>query len=350
MAATTAAVIGGSLASSLIGGAMANDAANRGLDAAERAQQNAMNQYNNIKEPTFEDLRVFLENPELAGEYAPELEQALNLGTSSMENVQAPAELKAQQMEALKSLAEIGKGGLSEGDKAAYREMQRMSSQEAQAQQNAILSNMAQRGTLGGGAELAARLQGSQNAANALSKGSDSLTKEAQSRALQALTQSGSLAGQIRNQDVGEQENVARARDAIAQFNVQNQQSLGARNVGARNTAQQQNLQTRQSLENQRAENLNKERMNNANIRQQIYNNALGLAQARAGQFGQQANTAAQRGAGNARAIGTAFNGISGAIGSLPMQKQQGFSLDDLEQDDTMTNMANLANIKNRTS
>src|SRR5690606_10901263 len=100
----------------------------------------------------------------------------------------------------------------------------------------------------GSGMELAARLQSAQSSADRQSQESDRLMQIAQQRALDAMSQAGNLATGMRSQSFGEQSDIARARDLINQFNVQNQQNVHQRNVANTNQANLRNLQERQRL------------------------------------------------------------------------------------------------------
>ena len=74
---------------------------------------------------------------------------------------------------------------------------------------------------------------------------------DAEQRALQAIAQSGQMAGQMRSQQVGEDAARAQAMDRINQFNTQHRQQLQASNYAALNAAEAANLQAAQQLENQ---------------------------------------------------------------------------------------------------
>lgn len=262
-----------------------------------------------IKIPSIEEQSIILQSPDLMGEFTPEQVEAMQMNQSAMEQVKADPSLVAKQNEALEGISEVAKGGYSEGDKATAREVQRTVSQDAQARQKAILNSMANRGVLGSGMELAAQLQSNQQAAEQMSRGGEGLTQQAQSRALAALGQQGALAGQIRSQDVGEQSDVAKARDSINQFNVQNQQNVNNQNVGNRNQAQLQNLQQRQERENQRAQIANQQQMHNKGLVQQGFQNKIQQAggTAQINQIQAQADSAAQ--AANASQIGSLISG-----------------------------------------
>lgn len=332
MGAVTAAAIGGA---AMIGSAyMGSQEAKKGRQAAERMAAQGAAAFAGIDTPEVADQKIQLENAGIVGEYRPEVEQALNLSPTEMENISIDEAIKQQQIDSLAGLGEIAEGGLTEGDKAAARDIQREVNQNAEARRKAILQNMAQRGVLGSGMELAAQLDSAQNAADQQSRAGDVLSQQAQARALAALQQAGSMAGQVRGQEFGEQADVAKAKDAINQWNVANQQSINTRNVQAQNQAQAANLAALQAQEDQRAALANQQQMYNKQLLQQDYQNQLQRASGLAGQYqaqGQLANQAGQQQAQMIGGIGSAIGNMAGTIGAAyanqpatPTQQNQG--------------------------
>jgi hypothetical protein len=310
--------------SNLLGGVLGSRSAKKGAKTQAAAAAEVKALYDQLKIPTIADQSVQLEEGQVLADYNPELEQLLNLQPSEYENIETSPEYKELQLQTLRKMAGVGEDGLDEGDEAAFREAQRAVANEAQAQQASILNNMAQRGTLGGGMELAARLQGAQDSANRLSSAGDKLTQDARARALQALTQTGSMAGNLRSQDFEEQEKVARAKDAINEFNVRNQQQLQGRNISEQNRALLANMQARQAMADSNRMLRNQEQQYNKQLQQQDFENQMRKIQGRSG---------AATGVGNAQAniqnanaqmfagIGSALGGAATAYGAAAQQK-----------------------------
>lgn len=307
----------------------ANQAAGAQADAnnAQRAAADAARiAFGNIKVPTIEEQSIILQTPELVGQYTPEQVQAMQMGVSAQEQVRADQQAVDSQKDALAGLQEIADGGYSESDKATAREINREINQQSVARRNAILNQMASRGVLGSGMELAAQLQGEQQSIDQASKAGDNLTQQAQARALQALTQQSAAASQLRSQSYGEQSDLARARDTISQFNTQNAQNVANMNTAARNQAQLQNLQQRQSIEDQRASLANQQQMYNKQLLQTRYANQTG--QAVNMNNANQAAANAESAAANSRAamiqgIGNAVVGGIGAYASNNAANEQ---------------------------
>jgi len=251
--------VGLAIGANVVGGLAGASAAKRGARANREAQEKALKEYMKVNMPSLSEQEIDLVIPQLMGELNPEAEQMVELGPSQMEEVSVDEALKQKQMDALNQISEVAEGGLTEADQAAARQMQRQVEQSNTARQKAILNEMAQRGVMGSGIELAQRMGAAQQAAEQQQSAQDALIQQAQQRALQAMGQQGSMAGSIRSQDFGEQSAKARASDEIARANVMNQIGMQQRNVSARNQAQMANLQAKQRLEDLRAQTMNQQ-------------------------------------------------------------------------------------------
>lgn len=251
------------------------------------------------------------------GEFTPEMEQFIELGPTTMEDISVDPRLKAAQMAALEQMAGLSETGLTPADIAALEQVRRGAAGEAQAKQEQILQEMQQRGQGGSGAELIARLQAAQAGADRASAQGLDVAQMAQQRALQALSQQGAMAGQLRGQEFGEQSDIARARDIVNQFNVQQQQGLQSRNVAAQNQAALRNLSERQRIAEQQAAIQNYQQEQNKALEQQRFQNEMALASGRAGQYTGAAQDAQQRAAQSAQMWAGMGQGIgSGLMGA----------------------------------
>lgn len=312
MGAATAVAVGGIVASQV-----AARQARKGQEKANALMQKASGAFGNIPIPTVEEQSIILQNPDLMGQYTPEQIQVMQEMSTSMEGVSADQGAIDAQKSALEGISEVAQGGFTEADKSVAREIDRNVNQQAQARQKAILNAMASRGVLGSGMELAAQLQGEQQSIEQASRAGENLTQQAQARALQALGQQGSLAGQMRQQSFGEQSDIARARDEVNRFNLQNRQRTNEMNVGARNEAQQYNLQQRQALENQRAALANQQQMHNKGLLQQQFQNQIQRAGGQANINMAQSNLAAQTGQANAARDAGIIGGVANIVGGM---------------------------------
>lgn len=314
MPITAGLVMGGtSLVGGLMGGRQAKKAAQAQADAAARAE--AM--YSNIKAPTVEEQQILLQRLMSEGNYDPELMEALGLGPSSMESVTADQRATDAQAEALAGMQEIGKGGLTESDLAAARQLQRQTDSNDMARRKSILNQMAQRGTLGSGMELAAQLQSAQDSTQTQADNTDKLIQQAQARALEGLSRTGSLSEQMRYQDFNEKSQKAQARDVINKFNTTNRQDVNNQNIANRNTAQLRNLDTRQSIANANVGLSNQEQMHNKQLLQNNFNNTMDLTNAKAGRAVATGQANAGINAARAQNIGAITSGLTNTVGAI---------------------------------
>jgi hypothetical protein len=300
-------------AASLIGGLAGASEAKKGRESAEDAQRRAIELLQNVETPGIEEQKAILEELRVIGEYNPEALQSLGLDPSAMEQVSADPEVVQQQMDALKTMSEVAEGGYTEGDKAAMRDVKRDVNQNARARQKSILNEMAQRGVLGSGMELAAQLKGEQQSIDAEASASNKAIQNAQARALQATAQQSSMAGNLRSQDVGEQANIAKAKDAINQFNTANRQRVMGQNVASRNQAQAANLAARQAASDANIQNRNQNELRNKQLIQQQFQNDI----QRAGGQAEQLTAGGKIAQAGHNAVAGQYAGIGGGIADI---------------------------------
>lgn len=310
----------------LIGGAIGKaDAAGDAGDA--RNQQVVANQIiQDLQNAPDISKPLILEQYRQQGILTPQMEQQVNLGISQASQVKANPQLQAAQMQALQQMGERAQGGLTASDRAAFNQMRSQAQADQQAKQAQIMQTaQAQSGGAGTmGATLAAKLSAAQAGANTEAMNSDQLAAMANQNALQAASLYGGMAGQMNQQQFGQQSQAAGAADAFRQFDVQNQVAQQQRNVGNTNQAQQYNLNTAQQIANMNTSQQNQE-LNNQLQRQmqqwQANNNLAGQKSASLrgesdymqNQAQQKAQAGAQLGAGIGGIIGTAAGGMAGA-------------------------------------
>src|SRR5262245_8034182 len=251
--------------------------------------QEALSLLKRIQEPDFDMRELSAPQLEVFAELFPEQYQAQIEGTGPALISDSP-ETRAAQMESLGGLQEIGREGLSHLDQLLARDSQRALADENKRAQNAILENLRQRGTLGGGSEIAARIgQGQESAELSGRMGSD-LARMALERRLQGLESAGSLAGTIRGQDVGVQAQNAGAIGRFNEFMSNLRTGVAAENARARGEAAAYNVGTRQRTGEQNrllhygTELENLERKNR--LRQAVFENKLRKTGAMTGVLG----------------------------------------------------------------
>lgn len=255
------AVIGG-VGGGLLGGLYGGDDG-----AAERKRQDelmeqTLAEMSGISVPELRQIQ--LENPQWLEDL-----QAEQLDPSAMQNINTDSRLRSQQMASIAALEDIQKGGgLNAADRANLAQIQNDAATSDRGRRESIQQNMQQRGMGGSGLDLLAQLQSSQGATDRQAQQGLNVAGMAQNRALDAIMQSGNLAGSIRGQDFSEQAKKADAADAIARFNAQNRQQVNQFNVGGR-----------QDMSNQQTTMRNQNQMLGNEIAQQNFNNQMNKAE-----------------------------------------------------------------------
>jgi len=207
-------------------------------------------------------------------QFAPELvglEEYQALGPSAMEKITPDQALAGKQRLALERLSQISEEGITPIEKAQLDTMLSQVSAEEQAREKAIQRSMAERGMAGSGQELVARLLSSQSAAQRGAEGTRNLAATTYQRALDALSQSGQMAGQLRGQEFQEQSTKASAADVIARFNAEQRAEIAKRN-----------LERQQASEDLRNQIAREQEQYNKQLIQQDYQNRLAKAQSMA--------------------------------------------------------------------
>lgn len=206
-------------------------------------------------------------------DFTPEqLQNLQQLGPSAMESVSTDPRLQAAQMTALQGLQDRSQSGYDATDRAAMAEAQMAAARQEQGQRGAIMQNMQSRGMGGSGAELAAQLANQQGSANRMSATAGNIASEGRQRALQAMMQSGQMAGQMQGADFNRQAQIAQARDQISQFNTNNNNKVQAQNNAMINQARMANQQGRQGVASGNVQGQNQ-------FGQQQFQNKQGVAQ-----------------------------------------------------------------------
>jgi hypothetical protein len=297
--------------SSLLGG---GDAGKDQLEKSNDLMQENIKRLEAIGIPSIDAQKIVLESPELVG-----LLEAEQQGPSAMEGISTDPRLRQSQMRALEEISGLGQTGLGVADKAAFNELRRDASAQAQAQNAAALQGANERGMLDSGSTLAAQLMAGQQQANRASAEGDRIAAAAAEARRAALMQQGQLSSSIRGQDYGQQSDVARARDSINAFNAQNRQNVNA-----------QNLSAKQGIANQRVANNNTMEQYNKGLIQQNFQNQMSKAGGVNAATGNLASSYANQGnaAAQAQANQTAgLIGLAGTVGGAMVGGPMGASL-----------------------
>jgi len=271
---------------------------------AQSALNSAAQRFSGIDTPSIEAMRLDLERAVSAGEMTPEDADLFLQQESQLSSFSQDPRLKQAQMSALDGLSEMASGELNDIDEAALSQIASQERTAEKGQRDAILQQAEMRGAGGSGLELAQQLLNQQQSAQRQSQRDTDVAGMAQQRALQAMSQSGQLAGQIGNQDLNTSATVSGAQDAINRFNTQARSQTNQANVGARNQAQAGNLQNRQAVSNQNTAIANQERGQNASNVSQDFQNRFSKASGQAGIDSARADAEMKQGLANQALFG----------------------------------------------
>lgn len=295
----------GSAAANIAGGVISGNAASKAADKAA-SQQRKMYEKNialleAIGIPSVEAQKIALESPDYVGDLVNEV-----LGPSAYEEIALDPQLRQNQMDVLAEYQQLADTGMGIQDRIALdQSLQKVQAQD-QSRQNAIKSDMLQRGVMDSGIEAQMRMQASSQANQDAMNKALALAGQSQNTRLNALNAIASQSGNLENMDWNRGAQKASAADNIAQFNAQ-----------VRNQANQRNMDTKQNLANQASNVANQQEIHNKGLLQQDYLNRLNKGTAQIGlntNYGnnQAANTLAA-GQGQANMI----SGIASGVGNL---------------------------------
>lgn len=249
----------GSAIGGIVGGVIGGNAQSGDKSQAQGYAEDAMNQLISIGVPPDLSKQLILEKFQAAGQLTPEMEQAINVAHSKVADMTPETTGRTAQVQALQQLQQLGKTGLGAQDRAALSQIRNQVQSDMEGKRQQILQNMQARGMGGSGAELIAQLQGAQGGANSEAQQGLDVGAQAQTRALQAITQGANLGGNIQSADTSLATTKAQAADELNRFNVQNQMAQQQRNVQAQNQVQQMNLANQQAIGNANVSQANQE-------------------------------------------------------------------------------------------
>lgn len=303
------AAIGGAIG--IAGGLFTGGQADAKREAAQRAADEAFNMIAAMDLAPDESKALIIEKMKQAGVYTPKMEENLaQLPDTHFEKIKSDPKLKQAQMESLQTLQRTGRVGLGPQERAALAEAQDQSAREAQGRAGQLQQQMQARGIGGSGAELAAQLSGQQSQANVDSLAALKAGSMASQAALEGARASGSLAGQIGQQEYQQEANKATAQDATSRFNVQNQIQSQRSNIENQNIAQQRNLQEQQRIQDVNAATANQEKARQSQARRQKWQDDMNRTIAMANAKNQQAASMMQDAAGIDQGFASTMQGV----------------------------------------
>lgn len=316
---TAGAIMGGA---SILGGVIGNIRSGKDRRAAEEAQKKALAEIEAIGAGPDLAKQIMFRQFESAGVLTPEVEKAIELQAPKVSQIKEDIRFKDAQMRALQALQQRGMAGFTPEEQFQLRQQEQQAQRGAESKRQQILAEMRARGAGDSGAAILAQMQGADALAAQQSEAAGRAAATASERALQAITQAGTLGGQIRGQEFDIARTKAAAEDEMSRFNVQQQIARQQRNIERQTGAQQFNLQQQQAIMNANIQQQNAELLRQRQAQQQMYENQKALAGMRAGAYSAEAQQAQQRAAQTQQAWaqgGQAIGQIGGAMAAYGM-------------------------------
>lgn len=314
-------VLGGiaQLAGGLLGGIFGSADKQKAKDLMDEAYK----QMADMGMPPDLSQAILLQKFKEAGILSPEMEQEIKLTPSRVAGITEDPSLRDTQQNALERLTQVSKGGLRPEDRAAYNQLRSESEKALQGKIGQIQQGFQAKGQGGQGAELAAQLQASQEGANRMSAQGDQISADASKRALEALSTSGQMAGQVRAQDFDVARTKAAADDDFQRFNAANSMAIQSRNIAAKNAAQMQNLQNKQDIMNKNTMQSNQELARQNEAKRQYYQDQMARTQAIVKAKQDQANVYAGSAANTAQNWQSIGAGAGGVMNNMYADQQR---------------------------
>lgn len=294
------------------GGALGDMFSNGDRGAAGNELSKIQQMYNNIKLPTLEEQQVDLNEYQSAGNLTPQMEQALQLQQQdALENIQLDPRLRQTQMNSLDTLSKIAGKGFTPDELNAAQQMQSRNEADLTSKLKQLQQQQDMRGVGTSDMALAQRMMEAQSSANRGAENARDLESQAFKRSLDAISQSGNLAGNIESQDYGRGLNLANAKNSRELTNYNAAEGANKSNVDRFNRALEYNLGANQDVMNKNTGIQNQQQLHNKDLYQTQFGNQMQLAGAKAGagqtmanQYQNQANRTSKQFAGIGAGLG----------------------------------------------
>ena len=301
----TMALLGGGMG--VLGGLLGLGGGDGG--AAEQIQK-AMALFDGVVPPDLAKSIVYTAYQQ-GGTLTPQQLSSLPIEAQEVIKLQEKPEMRQRQEAQLSALERLARTGMGPQEKLAMEEARLRAGQEAQARQQGLLQKYQQMGQGGSTASLMAQLQAGQDTAqNEMLANMKAAAMTAENRR-SAIQQAMAGAESMRARDLGiEESNVAAARER-QRFDIQNAIARQQANAQYANQANIANLQRQQSIMDMNIKQQNDEAYRRGYLApQQMYQNQMALANAKAGIYGQKANLAQNQAQARAQGWGNVLGGI----------------------------------------
>lgn len=285
--------------------------------------QQMIDQYSGIVGPDLAKAIVYTAYQQ-GGNLTPEQLSSLPIEAQEAILLKERPEARARQEQQLSALEQLAATGLGPQELLAMETARRRAGQEAQARQQSLLQKYQQMGQGGSTASLMAQLQaGQQTSQDEMLANMQAAAMAAENRrsAIQAAM---SGASQLRQQDLAVDQSNVEAKRQRQMFDIQNSINRQQTNAQMAQQANIMNLQRQQQIMDMNNKMANEEAYRrNYLAPQQMFQNQMALAQARAGALGTKATLAQQQNQAAAQSMSSAITGF-GQLGMGIGQLQLG--------------------------
>jgi hypothetical protein len=273
------------MAAASVVGALIQQASNaKSLQQQKDLIRQARDTYAGIEDP--EQKAQVLEMLKRQGTFTPEIEQVFNAPDSALASYESDPDLIQAQKDALWQLKDVSRTGLNDSDRLEIERAKRDMVGQQTSRDAGILDNLRARGMNSPGMEAAMRQATDQRASDSMANYQAQVQAEARNRALQAMMQSGQLAGNIRGQGFDEAKAKADAIDRINQFNAANRQRVAGNNVDRTNNGALYNMGEDQRISDANTGIRNANTQYNNGADQRRFDNQITKANGMTGQTG----------------------------------------------------------------
>lgn len=281
-------------------------------------------QYEGIVPPDLAKAIVYAQYKQ-GGELTPQQLSELPIEAQSAVQLRESPEFKQKQQVQLQQMEQLAQTGMGPQEILALEQSRRAAASDAQARFKSILQQYQQMGQAGGGASLAASLQAAQSADDREAMTNMQAAAMAAENRRNAIQQAFSAASGMRQQDLQvNQYNTENLRQK-QMFDIQNALTRQQQNAQYANQANMYNLQRQQQVADMNLQQLNQELYRQQYLApQQMFQNQMALANARAGIIGMKANLQQQQAQMQAQSDMNFMTGLTQVgMGAMQMQQNQ---------------------------
>jgi hypothetical protein len=312
---------GVALGSSVLGGLVGLFGQN---NDAEKYIKDAMAQLEGLVPPDLAKAIAYTQYQQ-GGTLTPQQLSSLPIEAQEVIQLQERPEMRRRQEAQLSALESLARTGMGPQERLAMEESRLRAAQEAQSRQQGLLQKYQEMGRLGDAGSLMAQLQGQQQSSQDEMLGNMKAAAMAAENRRAAIQQAMSGASQLRQQDLGVEQSNIDARRQRQLFDIQNARARQTMNAEMAQQANLYNLKRQQEAMDMNIKQQNEEALRRGYLApQQMFQNQMGIAKAKADLYGQRAGLAQQQSQAQAQGLGNLFGGISSAaMGYSGLQEQR---------------------------